>query len=472
MMVDRVNADICVLGAGSGGLSVAAGAAQLGARTVLIERAKMGGDCLNHGCVPSKSLIAAAYRAHVVRSSSAFGIEAMEPRVDMASVRRHIHRVIAAIEPHDSAERFEGLGVQVIREHGRFVGEREVVAGNHRIRARRFVIATGSRAAIPPVPGLESVDILTNETVFDLDTLPGHLLILGAGPIGCELAQAFHRLGSAVTMVDIGPMLARDDGDMRRVVRESLIGDGVAIRDSVKVERVEQGPSIVIRDGNGIGRIEGTHLLVAAGRVPNIEDLGLDAAGIEYDRRGVTVDGRLRTTRKTIFAIGDVTGRWQFTHVAGHQAGIVIRNALFRLPARMREDAIPRVTYTDPELAHVGLSEEEAREKGIVCEILHSPFAENDRARAEGAVEGGIKLVATRKGKVLGATIVGAHAGELILPWVMAIEQDMKLSKLASMLVPYPTLSEIGKRVAGSFYTPRLFNARTRMLVRWLARLG
>ncbi|MEZ5825622.1 MAG: FAD-dependent oxidoreductase [Geminicoccaceae bacterium] len=472
-MSERLDADICIIGAGSGGLSVAAGAAQLGQRTVLIERGRMGGDCLNYGCVPSKSLIAAAERAHVFCSSGAFGVEPVEPKVDMKAVREHVRSVIAAIAPHDSVERFEGLGVRVIQAHGRFAGVDEVEAGDVRIRARRFVIATGSSPAIPPVPGLVDIDILTNETIFELDELPDHLLVLGAGPIGCELAQAFCRLGSKVTAVDIGPMLARDDEDLRKTVRESLVRDGVTIRDSVKILRVEPGPAIVIEGAAGEEeRIAGSHLLVATGRTPNIADLGLDLAGIEHDRRGITVDARLRTTNRRIFAIGDVTGRYPFTHMAGHHAGIVIRNALFRMPAKVKEDVVPWVTYTDPELAQVGLSKAEAEARGVDHEIVESHYAENDRARAERATEGRIRLVVTRKGRVLGATIVGRQAGELVLPWSLAIQKGMKLSDVASAIVPYPTLSEIGKRAAGSFYTPKLFSERTRCIVRWLGKLG
>jgi pyruvate/2-oxoglutarate dehydrogenase complex dihydrolipoamide dehydrogenase (E3) component len=474
-MNEPIKADLCVVGAGSAGLSVAAGAAQMGATVVLVERGRMGGDCLNVGCVPSKSLIAAAGAAQAVRTAGGFGVGvgAAEPEVDFAAVRRHVQGVIAGIAPHDSVERYEGLGVTVLREHARFTGPDEVGAGGRRVRARRFVVATGSRPAVPPVPGLAGVPHLTNETVFDLAELPRHLLVLGGGPIGCELAQAFRRLGSSVTVADLGPILPKDDPELTAVVRERLLAEGVRLRERVKVVAAEPGPALVVEgEGGGRERLAGTHLLVAAGREPTVEDLGLEAAGIAFDRKGIKVDARLRTTNARVFAIGDVAGGLQFTHVAGYQAGIVIRNALFRLPSRASARALPWATYTDPELAAVGLSEATAKAQGVAHEVARWPFADNDRARAERATEGLVKVVAGRGGRVLGAAIVGAHAGELILPWVLAVERRLKLSALAGVVAPYPTLSEAGKRAAGAYYAPRLFSGRTRWLVRQLARLG
>ena len=471
-MDEPIGADLCVIGAGSAGLSVAAGAAQMGASVVLIERGRMGGDCLNVGCVPSKSLIAAAAAAQAARTAGGFGVKAGPPEVDFAAVRRHVQGVIASIAPHDSVERYEGLGVTVLREHARFTGPGEVAAGGRRVRARRFVVATGSRPAVPPVPGLADVAYLTNETVFDLAELPRHLLVLGGGPIGCELAQAFRRLGSEVTVADLGPILPKDDPELTGVVRERLLAEGVELRERVKVVAVEPRPALVVEGTDGRERLEGTHLLVAAGREPVVEELGLEAAGVAFDRKGIKVDPRLRTTNARVFAIGDVAGGLQFTHVAGYQAGIVIRNALFRLPSRANARALPWATYTDPELAAVGLGEAAAKERGIAHEVARWPFADNDRARAERATEGLVKVVAGRGGRVLGAAIVGAHAGELILPWVLAVERRLKLSALAGVVAPYPTLGEAGKRAAGAYYAPRLFSGRTRWLVRQLARLG
>jgi pyruvate/2-oxoglutarate dehydrogenase complex dihydrolipoamide dehydrogenase (E3) component len=464
--------DLCVIGAGSAGLSVAAGAVQMGASVVLIEAHRMGGDCLNYGCVPSKSLIAAAAAAEAMRRCERFGIRPAAPEVDFQAVHGHVHGVIAGIAPHDSVERFEGLGVRVIRERARFTGPGELVAGGQIVRARRFVIATGSRPAVPSVPGLADLPHLTNETVFELTERPQHLLVMGGGPIGCELAQAFRRLGSEATLVDLGPILPKDDPELVAVVRQRLVAEGVILHERVRVVAVEPGPALVIDADGARQRLEGSHLLVATGRRPNVEDLGLDAAGIACDHKGIKTDKRLRTTNARVFAIGDAAGGLQFTHVASYHAGVVIKNALFRLPARATTAAIPWVTYTDPELAAVGLGEAEARDQGLAHEVLRWPFAENDRARAERATEGLIKVVASRRGKVLGATIVGAHAGELILPWVLALERRLPLSAMASVVAPYPTLSEVSKRAAGSYFSPRLFGERTRWLVRLLAKLG
>ncbi|MDX6750382.1 FAD-dependent oxidoreductase [Geminicoccaceae bacterium 1502E] len=471
-MTETVEPDLCVVGAGSGGLAVAAGAVQMGASVVLVEAGKMGGDCLNYGCVPSKSLIAAGRAAQGLRTAGRFGIEACEPQVDFAAVNDHVRGVIAAIAPHDSVERFEGLGVRVLRARARFTGPEEVEADGVRVRARRFVLATGSRAAIPPVPGLDAVPFLTNETIFELRRRPEHLLVLGGGPIGCELAQAHRRLGSKVTMLDLGPILPRDDPELSAVVRARLLDEGVELVERVEVLRAEPGPALVIRQDGLERRLEGSDLLVAAGRRPNVEEMGLEAAGIAHGKGGIEVDGRLRTTNRRVFAMGDVAGGLQFTHLAGWHAGIVIQNALFGLPAKARTSAMPRVTYTDPELASVGLSEAAAQEQGRSVKILRWTFSHNDRAQAERETEGLIKVVASRRGRILGAGIAGPHAGELILPWVMAVGQGMRLKAMASVIAPYPTLSEVSKRAAGSFFAPTLYGPWTRRLVRLLAKLG
>ncbi|MGI9493171.1 MAG: dihydrolipoyl dehydrogenase family protein, partial [Geminicoccaceae bacterium] len=363
-MADMLEADLCIIGGGSGGLSVAAGAAQMGAKTVLIEAAKMGGDCLNYGCVPSKAMIAAGHAGHVVRHAGQFGVNGHEPDVDFKAVHDHVHGVIGAIAPHDSVERFEGLGVTVIKAWARFVSGDEIEAGHQRIKARRFVVATGSSPAVPPIPGLADVPHDTNETIFDHQAAPAHLIVIGGGPIGSELAQAHRRLGAEVTIVDMGPVLPKDDPEMTAVVRARLLADGIALRERVKVQKVEaagNGVAVIIEETDGeIVRIEGSNILVATGRGANVEGLDLEKAGVDYDRRGIKVDQRLRTSNKKIYAIGDVTGGFQFTHVASYHAGIVIQNALFRLPAKVSYKALPWVTYTDPELAHVGLTEDAA----------------------------------------------------------------------------------------------------------------
>jgi len=468
--------DICVIGAGSGGLSVAAGAVQMGARTVLIEKAKMGGDCLNYGCVPSKSLIAAAHKADSHRTARRFGVDSPAPNVDMAGVRDHVRDVIAAIAPHDSVERFEGLGVTVIMGAARFAGPNVVQVDDRRIRAKRFVVATGSSPMVPPIPGLDSVPHLTNETVFDLDRPVRHLLVLGGGPIGAELAQAHRRLGADVTVVEMIAVLGKDDPECAAVVKQRLNDDGITLLEGTAVEKAEKaGDDIVLTVGkDGTSRqIRGSHLLVAAGRRPNIDGLDLRAAGIEATPAGITVDARLRTSNRRVFAIGDVAGGYQFTHVAGYHAGIVIRNALFRLPARADHRAIPWVTYTDPELAHVGLTEAAARRHhGDRVTVVRWPFAENDRAQTERQTEGLVKVVLDRRGRVLGATIVGHNAGELLLPWVMMVQGRQKIGVMASVVAPYPTLSEVSKRAAGAYYTPSLFSERTRRIVRFLLRFA
>ena len=471
-MAKRIKADICIIGAGSGGLSVAAGAAQMGARTVLIERDEMGGDCLNTGCVPSKALIAAAKQAYRMGAGEPFGIAPAKPKVDFAKVHNHVHSVIAAIAPNDSVARFEGLGVTVIKDHGRFRDGSTVIAGNAEITARRFVIATGSRPFVPPVPGLDKVPFHTNETIFSNKECPEHLVILGAGPIGLEMAQAHRRLGARVTVLEALRPFARDDEEISALVIARLRKEGIEILEGVKIESVSGGAGEVKVTLAGQREIAGTHLLVATGRRANVEGLDLEKAGVGFTERGIRVDERLRTTNKRIFGIGDVAGGPQFTHVAGYHAGIVIRNALFRVPAKADHSAIPHVTYTDPELAHVGLTEAEAQAKGLSINVLRWHLAENDRAQAERETEGVIKVVTDNHARVLGATIAAPHAGELILPWVLAKSQALKLSAMASVVAPYPTLSEISKRAAGAYYTPTLFSTKTKMLVRFLGLFG
>ncbi|WP_022727681.1 dihydrolipoyl dehydrogenase family protein [Fodinicurvata sediminis] len=472
---EETTCDICVIGGGSAGLSVAAGASQMGADTILVERGEMGGDCLNSGCVPSKSLLAAAKAARSGAKAAAFGIAYDPPRIDFEAVQAHVQQVIAGIAPHDSVERFEGLGVRVLRDSASFHSPHELVVGEQRIRARRFVLATGSRALVPPVSGLAETPYLTNESIFALKDCPDHLIVLGGGPIGCELGQAFRRLGARVSLVEMNRLLPREDRQAAELLRERLQAEGVEIHENAgmsAVQKTHDGIQAQLKTERGEATLEGSHLLVATGRQPVTDGLNLEAAEVIHDSRGIKVDARLRTSNRRIFAAGDVAGGPQFTHAASYQAGIILRNALFRLPARVNYAALPRVTYCTPELAQVGLTVEEAQQQGKKVEILQSTFAENDRARCEHATDGFIKIVATRSGAVLGATIIGPQAGELILPWGLAIARRMKLSALAGIIAPYPTLSEISKQVAGSHYTPKLFSSRTRWLVRLLLRLG
>ena len=474
-MTETVRADLCVIGAGSGGLTVAAGAGRMGARVVLIERGKMGGDCLNYGCVPSKSLIAAGHAAQTFREAARYGIASVEPEVDFARVRDHVRGVIAAIAPNDSAERFESLGVRVIRGHGRFTGPDCVVAGDCEIRARRYVVATGSSPLVPPIPGLADAPFLTNETVFDNDRKPDRLLVIGAGPIGMEMAQAHRRLGARVTVVGRSRPFAKDDPETAAVALARLRAEGVEfVLDGAvaAVKRTARGVAATVERGGESARIEGSHLLVAVGRRANMDGLGLAEAGIEAGPRSIPVDSGLRTANRKVFAIGDVAGPYQFTHMASYQAGIVIRRALFRLPAKVDYRAVPWCTYTDPEVAQVGLSEAKAREKAPDCRVVRWPFAENDRAQAERRTEGLVKVVTTRRGRVLGASIAAARAGEMILPWALMIRGRLKIGVMASTVAPYPTLSEASKRAAGDWFSGALFGARTRRLVRALSRLG
>lgn len=468
-----IDTDLCVIGAGSGGLSVAAGAAQMGARVVLIEKGEMGGDCLNHGCVPSKSLLAAAKHAHAMTTGAPFGVAPVEPQVDYAAAQGHVRRVIETIAPVDSQERFEGLGVRVIRAHARFVSPRELEAGGERVRARRFVLATGSRPLVPPIPGLDGVPYLTNETIFDGRERPGHLLILGGGPIGLEMAQAHRRLGSRVTVLEGARALGKDDPELAAIVIERLREEGARIEEGAKVARAEAaggagGVRLHAEDGRAF---EGTHLLVAVGRRANVEGLGLDEAGVAYTAKGVTVGDDLRTTNRRVYAVGDVAGRLQFTHVAGYHASVVVRAAVLGLPAKAREDHIPWVTYTDPELAQVGLTEQAARERhGDRLEVARFPFAENDRAQAERATDGLVKAMVV-KGRPVGASIVGKGAGDLIGVWALALANGLSMRQITAMVAPYPTRGEISKRVAGAYFAPRLFeSAGVKRAVRWVQR--
>ncbi len=471
--METLRPDLCVIGAGSGGLTVAAGAARMGASVALIEGGEMGGDCLNTGCVPSKALLAAGKRAHAMTAGAAFGIAPAAPSVDFAAVKRHVADVIAGIAPNDSVERFEGMGVTVIRDWARFVSPAAVEAGGRRIEARRFVIATGSSPTAPPIPGLDRTPYLTNETVFALETRPDHLVIIGGGPIGLEMAQAHVRLGCAVTVLEAARALGRDDPEAAAVVTARLRAEGVEIVEGVRIAEISrqgEGARVSAEDGR-VWR--GSHLLVAAGRKANLDRLGLEAAGVEASAAGVRVDAGLRTTNRRIYAIGDAAGGLQFTHVAGYHAGLVIRSALFRLPARASDAHIPRVTYTEPELAQIGPTEAEARARhGARLETLRFDYAENDRARAERETDGFIKVM-TVKGRPIGATIVGAQAGELISVWALAISARLKIGQIAGMVAPYPTLSELGKRAAGQHFAPRLFESRAvKIAVRLLARLG
>jgi pyruvate/2-oxoglutarate dehydrogenase complex dihydrolipoamide dehydrogenase (E3) component len=467
----RITADICIIGAGSGGLSVAAGAAQLGRKVVLIEKGEMGGDCLNYGCVPSKALIAAAARAQAMREAAPFGIASVDPQIDFGAVMDHVGSIIEKIAPHDSQDRFESLGVTVIRAHGEFTGPRTVIAGDAEIVAKHFVIATGSSPAAPPIPGLSNVPAFTNETIFGNREKPEALLVIGGGPIGVELAQAHRRLGAPVTIVEADTILNRDDPEAVDVVRARLIREGVALKERAKVVRAErQGRGVALRLDSG-EEIYGSHLLVAVGRRANLDRLGLEAAGIKHENGRLALDVRLRTTNKRVYAIGDAAGGLQFTHVAGDHASTLIRNILFKVPATRRDALAPRVTYSSPELASVGISEDAARQKFRDVRIARWTLAENDRAQAERATDGFLKVVTRKNGAVLGATIVSDDAGEQIGLWSFIIANRLNIGGLTKYIAPYPTRGEVSKRAGGAFFTPSLFSNRTRNAVRILSSL-
>jgi pyruvate/2-oxoglutarate dehydrogenase complex dihydrolipoamide dehydrogenase (E3) component len=478
-MAEKLTPDICVIGAGAGGLSVAAAAAAFGVPVVLIEKGRMGGECLNTGCVPSKAMIAAAARAEAMRGGVQFGIKQVRPGVEFDQVNDHIHRVIDAVAPNDSRERFTALGVRVIEGEARFRDHRTVVVGQEpdirfEITARRFVIATGSLPLIPPISGLDQVPYLTNENVFDLRERPKHLIIVGAGPVGLELAQAFRRLGSDVTVLEVAQPLAKEDQECAGIVLDALAREGITIRSSVKVERVRRRSARIeiVLAGGTEETIHGSELLIATGRTPNIAGLDLDAARVKHGPSGIVVNGKLRTSNRRVYAIGDVIGPPRFTHAASHQAAQLVRNMLFRLPMKIDPDDIPRVTFTDPELAHIGLTDTAARARHGKVRVLRWGYHDNDRAQAERRTRGHIKVITNPKGAILGATIVGAAASEQITAWTLAISQGLNIRSFAEIVMPYPTYSEIGKRAAIGFFTPTLTKPWLRRILGWLRRLG
>ena len=454
----RMKVDVCIIGAGSGGLSVAAGAAQMGASTVLIEGHRMGGDCLNYGCVPSKALLAAGKHAQAMTTGGAFGIAPVEPKIDYAAAKAHVRRVIETIAPVDSQERFEGLGVHVIRDWARFVSETEVQAGDTVIEARRFVVATGSSPFVPPIEGIGDVPYLTNETIFDLNERPEHLIVIGGGPIGMEMAQAHVRLGSRVTVIEGQTAMGKDDPDAAALVLDRLRTEGVEIVEGAQATRIRtDGDGIAVETGEGT--YTGSHLLVAVGRKVNLDRLDLDRAGVKHDRAVIVGDDLRSVSNRRVYAVGDAAGRLQFTHVAGYHAGVVIRSILFGLPSKARQDHIPWVTYTDPELAQVGMTEAEARKAhGDRLTVARFDYDENDRAVTEGNTAGFCKVMVVG-GKPVGATIVGHAAGELIGIWALAIANGLKMQAVTNMVAPYPTYGEIPKRAAGAYFSPKLFDS-------------
>jgi pyruvate/2-oxoglutarate dehydrogenase complex dihydrolipoamide dehydrogenase (E3) component len=488
-MPEIIRPDICVIGAGAGGPQVAVQAAAFGVAVVLVDPAQprqTGAAAVRAGRLPLSALAAAARRAHAAARSPDFGVQAKSIRVDFGRVREHVQAVIGARAPNLARERLAGLGVRVIEGAARFKDAGTlVVGGDIEIAARRFVIATGSAPALPPIAGLESVPCLTTETVFDLAFCPEHLVVIGAGSIGLEFAQAFRRLGAAVTVVDASEPLGQEDPECAAVVLDQIAREGIGLRRG-NVARIgeEHWPTqpqsklqILLKDvgpagAGGEETIEGSHLLVAGGRWPNVVGLGLDAAGIKYDEHGIVVGAGLKTSNRRVYAIGDVTGEPQPAHVAEHQAALVVRNALFRLPVRFDGERVPRVTFTDPELAQTGLTEAAARRRRHRIRVLRWPYRENDRAHADGEARGHIKVVTNARGRILGVTIVGAGAGELITTWTLAIGARANIRALAGIVVPYPTLAEIGKWAAATYLMAGLTSPWVRRIIALLRRLG
>ncbi|WP_419729650.1 dihydrolipoyl dehydrogenase family protein [Lichenicola sp.] len=459
--------DLVVIGAGAAGLTAAGGAALFGLKVALVEAGDMGGECLNTGCVPSKALIAAAARASTGRSGARLGVALGEPVVDFAAVRAHVDQAIARIAPEDSQERFEAMGVAVIRARARFLDRSTILAGNRRLKAGRFVIATGSRPTLPPIEGLAEAAPLTNETLFGLETLPSHLIVLGGGPVGIEMAQAFRRLGAAVTLIGAAPWLGREDREAVALVVEQLGMEGVVLL-ATQAIRVERDHEVRVHCANG-EVAAGSHLLVATGRTANIETLDLAAAGVETGADGIVVDAGRRTSNRRILAIGDCRAGPRFTHVAGYEGALVAARVALGVRGKVDWRALPRVTYTDPELAQIGPTQAEAEARYGRIEVTREAFAHNHRAVTEGDTRGFLKLVRHR-GRVVGVTIVGAHAGELLLPWAQVITGRSSSFALGSAVIAYPTRSEIAKAAAFATWQPALFGRWPKRWARLRAR--
>jgi len=455
-----VEFDLVIIGGGSGGLVVASASAQLGAKVALVEKHRLGGDCLWYGCVPSKSLLHAGRVAQEVRTGSRFGVYAEEPRINFSEAIGHVQGVIKHIEPHDSPERFRGLGVDVIFGEGQFTDRKTFVVNGRELKARNFVISTGSRPAIPPIPGLKEVGFITNEQVFSLQERPASLAVLGGGAIGCELGQALSRLGADVTLVVRSNIMSKEEPEAAAVVEQKLVEEGITVLKNTSIVSVERDGELKRLTTNDGKEILVEEILLAAGRSPNVEGLNLEAAGVEYDKKkGVKVNEKLQTTNPQIFACGDIIGGYQFTHVAGYEAVVVLTNALFKsiIPWGLFMDkadyrVIPWATFTEPELARVGMTEAQARARyGDDIYILKQDFNDVDRAQAEGATEGFAKIITDPKGQILGAHMVGPHAGEIIHEIVLAMKNKLPVKSLtlsAGMIHIYPTLAEMNMKVS------------------------
>jgi pyruvate/2-oxoglutarate dehydrogenase complex dihydrolipoamide dehydrogenase (E3) component len=470
--------DVGVIGGGAAGLTVTSGSAQLGAKTLLVEKEKeLGGDCLHFGCVPSKTLIRTAHVCHLMKHAREFGLPQVDlPPVDYREVAARIQSVINTIQKHDSEERFCSLGARVELGSPTFIDEHSIRLNGNTYSAKTWVIATGSSPSVPPFEGLDRTPFITNKEIFSLDHLPKSMICLGAGPISIEMAQAFSRLGSKVTVVQRGgQILSKEDQDMADELMQVLVGEGIEFHLNASVIRtVDHGTDkeVVIKNGSGEAvSLRAETILVAVGREPNLSGLGLEVVGVKFDGKGLKLDKRLRTNHKHIFGAGDVTGQFLFTHAAGYEGGIVVSNAIFHLPRRVDYTFVPWCTYTDPELAGIGMTERAASEAGIEYSVWTEHFKDNDRSLAEGERVGRIKMILDKNEKPIGVQILGPQAGELLSEWVSVLNGNVKLSTLASSMHPYPTLGEINKRVAGSFFSSKIFTEKMKRRLKFFFNL-
>lgn len=460
--------DIGIIGGGAAGLTAASGSAQLGAKTLLIEKEKkLGGDCLHFGCVPSKTLIKSAHVYHIMKNAKAFGLPETDiPPVDFTQISNRIRSVISVIQKHDSEERFCNLGVKVMFGEPEFTDEHTIRLSGKTYSAKNWVISTGSSAAIPPISGLNKTPFITNRDIFYLNKLPESMIILGGGPIGCEMGQAFNRLGTKIFIIDGGAqILGKEDKDMAQAVMNALQSEGVEFHlnsSIISVKDLCSQKEVSIKDNRSgeIQSLKAETILVALGRKPNIENLGLEKIGVKTDRQGIRVDARLRTTHKHIYAAGDVTGGFQFTHVAGYQGGIVISNAIFHIPRKTDYTCLPWCTFTDPPLGSIGMNETAAKSAGVDYTVWIEEFKNNDKSLAEGEETGKIKMLLDSREKPIGVQIFGPNAGDLLGEWVAVLNGKVKLSTLAAAIHPYPTIAEINKKVAGSYFSPKIFSNR------------
>jgi pyruvate/2-oxoglutarate dehydrogenase complex dihydrolipoamide dehydrogenase (E3) component len=467
--------DMIIIGGGAAGLTVAAGAAQLGAKTALIEKEKLGGDCLYYGCVPSKTLIKAAKVYHYAKNLKTFGLPEVEiPPCNLKSVMDHVRGVIDHVAMHDSVERFQGLGVEVIFGSPEFVSDHEVKVDGKALSSSRFTIATGSHPMVIPIEGLQETGFITNVETFSLEKLPSRLVVLGAGPIGSELALAFARLGSKVTLVDVLEYpLNFEDHDIAEVVIKQIVNDGISLRMSSRAKKAyKEGNQkvLLIENKNGSEEaIQCDEILLATGRRPNVEGLNLEAAGVEYTKNGIETDLHMQTSQKHISAAGDVNGKFPFTHIAGAEGSTIVRNAIMHIPGKINYNMTPWVIFTDPEIASIGYNEKRAKEDNVDYDIHVEKFEEVDRALAESEYQGKIKIL-TEAGsaKIIGVQIVGLHAGEIIGASVLAVNKGMKLSDLATPIFAYPTLSEIHKKSAGKYYAQKVFSPKVRSILKFI----